>query len=138
MDNNEDNFTPYAVIPNNAMGYSTDLGPIQINASAMPGGGDVNASLTNSPTRVGYTQQNGMGMPYAATNVNGLDLRLTPQDVSAQTNVGPVNVGASYSPQGGPALNANYRKMFENGMIDVNGSLTPYGYQAMVQGQFSF
>jgi hypothetical protein len=135
MDDNEDNFTPYAIIPKS---YSTDVGPIQVNAMSMPGGGDVSASLAGTPNRVGYTQQGNMGTPYAATNVAGLDLRLTPQDVSAQTNMGPINVGASYSPQGGPAVNANYRKMFENGIIDVNGSLTPYGYQAMVQGQFSF
>ena len=133
-----DKFTPYAIIPKASQDFSAELGPIQVNAVSIPGGGDVSASLTNSPTRVGYTQQNGMGMPYAATNVNGLDLRLTPNDISAQTNVGPVNVGASYSPQGGPALNANYKKMFENGMIDVNGNLTPQGYQLMVQGQLSF
>jgi len=135
---NEDNFTPYAVIPNSPRGYSANLGPIQVNAMPLPMGGDVSASMVGSPNRVGYTQQGSMGTPYAATNVAGLDLRLTPQDVSAQTNVGPVNVGASYSPQGGPALNANYRKMFENGMIDVNGNLTPQGYQIMLQGQYSF
>ena len=137
MDNNEDNFTPYAIIPR-SQNYSADLGPIQVSALSIPGGGDVNASLRNSPTRVGYTQQGDVGTPYAATNIAGLDLRLTPQDVSAQTNMGPINVGASYSPQGGPALNANYRKMFEKGMIDVNGSLTPYGSQVMLQGQYSF
>jgi hypothetical protein len=135
MDDNEDNFTPYAIIPKS---YSTDVGPIQVNAMSLPMGGDVSASMVGSPSRVGYTQQGNMGTPYAATNVAGLDLRLTPQDVSAQTNIGPINVGASYSSQGGPALNANYRKMFENGMIDVNGNLTPQGYQIMLQGQYSF
>ena len=137
MDNNEDNFTPYAIIPK-TQNYSADLGPLQINAMPLPMGGDVSASIAGTPNRVGYTQQGTMGTPYAATNIAGLDLRLTPQDVSAQTNMGPINVGASYSPQGGPALNANYRKMFENGMIDVNGSLTPYGSQVMLQGQYSF
>ena len=135
MDDNEDTFTPYAIIPKS---YSTDVGPIQVNAMSLPMGGDVSASLRGSPNRVGYTQQGNMGIPYAATNVGGVDLTLTPKDIQAGVNVGDFTASGTYSKEAGPALNANYRKMFENGVIDVNGNLTPQGYQLMLQGQVSF
>jgi hypothetical protein len=179
MDDNEDTFTPYAIIPRQSQGFQTDLGPVNASGYVDPQnrnlggrleysnqdviaginkdlmnpasvdvsmgnimanldkyGYDVNTSLGPLPGQVGYNSRN--KTPYYNYNNGPLNLEVTPKDIQAGVNVGNFTASGTYSKEAGPAVNANYRKMFENGMIDVNGNLTPQGYQLMLQGQYSF
>ena len=178
MDDNEDTFTPYAIIPRNE-NYSTDIGPFNasgyvdsqnknlggrleysnqdivagvnkdlINAASVDVsmgntmanldkyGYDVSTSLGALPGQVGYSSK--YRTPYYQYSNGPLNLEVSTKDIQAGVNVGDFTASGTYSKEAGPALNANYTKMFKDGVIDVNGSLTPYGYQLMLQGQVSF
>lgn len=175
---NEDNFTPYAIIPK-PQNFSTGVGPIfatgyidpqnknlggrleYSNEDIVAGinkdlfnpvgidvslgntranldkyGYDVTTSIPGIPGEVGYNSRS--KTPYYQYNNGPLNLEVTPKDIQAGINAGNFTASGSYSKEAGPALNASYRKLFENGMIDVNGNLTPQGYQLMLQGQYSF
>jgi hypothetical protein len=118
----------------NPAGVDVAMGNTRANLDKY--GYDVTTSVPGIPGEVGYSGRN--KTPYYKYNDGMLNLEATPKDIQAGVNMGNFTASGSYSKQAGPALNANYRKMFENGVIDVNGNLTPQGYQIMLQGNYSF
>jgi hypothetical protein len=118
----------------NPMMADIALGGVKANIDQT--GYDATTSLGPLPGQIGYSSRN--KTPYYQYNNNGLNLEVTPKDIQAGINVGDFTASGTYSKEAGPALNANYKKMFKDGMVDINGSLTPYGYQVMLQGNYSF
>lgn len=118
----------------NPVGVDVAMGNTRANLDKY--GYDVTTSVEGIPGQFGYSSRN--KTPYYQYNNGRLNLEVTPKDIQAGINAGNFSASGTYSKQAGPALNANYRKMFENGIIDVNGNLTPQGYQLMLQGQYSF